>query len=63
MKTALRSLAILVALATVVTWAALGASRGWTKTEAEVKAVDEITGIEGISYEKKFQPGEDFLAV
>lgn len=61
MKSALRTLAVIVALVTVLTWGALGTNRGWTKTEAEVKTMDEITGIEGITYEKKFQPGLDFL--
>ena len=61
MKRALLILAIVLASATVIIWASLGANRGWTKTEAQVITVDEITGIEGISYEKKFQPGLDFL--
>jgi hypothetical protein len=63
MKRALQILAAVLAVATIATWAALGASRGWTKTEAPVKTVDEVTGIEGISYQKKFQPGVDFLGV
>jgi hypothetical protein len=33
----------------------------WTKTEVQVKTLDEVTGIEGISYRKQFQPGVDFL--
>jgi hypothetical protein len=61
MKRTLQLLAAVIALATVVTWAALGANRGFTKTEKQVKTVDEVTGIEGITYEKKFSPGLDFL--
>ena len=61
MKRVLQSLAVLVALAAVLTWAATGANRGWTKTSVPVKTLDEVTGIEGISYQKKFLPGVDFL--
>ena len=61
MKRTLQILAVLVLLATVGTWLATGASRGWTKTSVPVKTLDEVTGIEGISYQKKFLPGVDFL--
>ena len=54
-------LALLVVLAAVAVWLATGANRGWTKTSVPVKTLDEVTGIEGISYQKKFQPGVDFL--
>ncbi len=61
MKTILRILALIVLVATVGTWAATGANRGWTKTSVPVKTLDPVTGIEGISYEKKFLPGVEFL--
>ena len=61
MKRSLQILAAVIALATIVTWAALGADRGWTKTKRAVKTADEVTGIEGITYEKQFRPGLDFL--
>ena len=61
MKKLLRSLAIIVALAAAVVWVATGANRGWTKTSVPVKTLDDVTGIEGISYQKKFLPGVDFL--
>jgi len=61
MKRALQILSAVVALAVIVVWIALGANRGWTKTEKEVRTLDEVTGIEGIAYEKRFQPGLDFL--
>ena len=48
-------------LAAGVTWLATGANRGWTKTSVPVKTLDEVAGIEGISYQKKFLPGVDFL--
>jgi len=61
MKKLLRSLAIIVALAAAVVWVATGANRGWTKTSVPVKTLDDVTGIEGISYQQKFLPGVDFL--
>jgi hypothetical protein len=61
MKTALRTLAAVLALATVAAWLATGANRGWTKTSREIRTLDEITGIEGISHEKAFLPGVDFV--
>lgn len=61
MKKFLQLLAVLVLLAAGTTWLATGASRGWTKTSVMVKTLDPVTGIEGISYRKKFLPGVDFL--
>jgi ABC-type Na+ efflux pump permease subunit len=63
MKKALRLLALLVALIAAIVWLAAGGNRGWTKTSVPVKTLDEVTGIEGITYQKKFLPGVDFLAV
>jgi len=61
MRKSLQLLALLLVLAAGVTWAATGANRGWTKTSVPVKTLDEVTGIEGITYQKKFLPGVDFL--
>jgi hypothetical protein len=61
MKKTLQLLAVLVLVAAGVTWLATGASRGWTKTSVMVKTPDRVTGLDGISYEKKFLPGVDFL--
>ncbi len=61
MKKTLQLLAVLVQLAAGTTWLATGASRGWTKTSVMIKTLDPVTGIEGVSYEKKFLPGVDFL--
>ena len=61
MKKNLRIVALFIALAAAVTWLATGANRGWTKTSVAVKTLDEVTGIEGITYQKKFLPGVDFL--
>ena len=61
MRRILQILAALCAFVAVVTWLATGASRGWTKTSVAVKQLDEVTGIEGISYQRRFVPGVDFL--
>ena len=61
MKRILQLLAVLVLLAAGATWLATGANRGWTKTSVAVKTLDPVTGIEGISYQKKFIAGVDFL--
>jgi hypothetical protein len=61
MKRILNILAVLAVLSAASIWLGLGANRGWTKTTVPVKTVDEVTGIEAITYEKRFQPGLDFL--
>lgn len=61
MKRALRLLALLVALGAAGCWLAAGANRGWTKTTVPVRTLDEVLGIQGITYEKRFVPGLDFL--
>jgi TRAP-type C4-dicarboxylate transport system permease small subunit len=61
MKRTLRIVALLIVLAAAGFWLAAGANRGWTKNQVEKKTLDEVTGIEGIAYEKKFVPGLDFL--
>ena len=61
MKKILQLLAVVMLLAAGTAWLATGANRGWTKTSVMVKTLDPVTGIEGITYEKKFLPGVDFL--
>jgi hypothetical protein len=60
-KTVLRIIAAALVLGAVAYWAAMGAHRGWSKTSVPIKTVDEVTGIEGVTYQKKFVPGVDFL--
>ena len=62
MKSALRLLALAILLAAIGYWFATGANRGWTKTSVPIKTVDDVTGIEGVTYQKKFIPGVEFLA-
>ena len=61
MKKGLRIIALLLVVAAIAFWAGTGANRGWTKTSVPVKTLDEVTGIEGITYKKQFVPGVDFL--
>jgi len=62
MKRFLRFVAILLTCLGLTVWFVAGANRGWTKNRVEKRTIDEITGIEGISYEQRFVPGIDFLA-
>ena len=61
MKKGLRIVAAILAAGSVIFWAAAGANRGWTKTSVPRKIADQVTGIEGVTYEKRFVPGVDFL--
>jgi hypothetical protein len=59
----LRILAVLVVLGAVGIWAGKGAHRGWTINNIERDTFDPVTGLTGVTYEKGFIPGFDFLAV
>jgi hypothetical protein len=61
MKRLLRILAVLVALAGLAYWLAAGANTGWTKNRVAKRTVDEVTGIEAVTFEDRFVPGIDFL--
>ena len=54
-------MAVLAVLVAGTTWLVTGANRGWTRTSEAVETLDPVTGIEGITYVKKFKPGVDFL--
>ena len=53
---------MILILGAIVFWFGKGANCGWTKNQVPKKIVDEVTGIEGVTYVKKFVPGVDFLA-
>ena len=57
----LQFVSLVVVFSSLVFWFFSGANRGWTKTSVPKKTLDEVTGIEGITYEKSFRPGLDFL--
>ncbi len=44
-------------------WAAAGWNRGWTKTQIPIKQVDDITGIEFVTYKDHFMPGVELLSL
>ncbi len=58
----LRILAVVVVLGALGLWAEKGANRGWTQTNIKHETPDPVTGLSGVSYEKGFIPGVDFLA-
>lgn len=62
MRRNLRIVSLVIALISVSAWVFLGANRGWTRTTVATRTVDEVTGIEGIQYQKRFVPGVDLLA-
>lgn len=57
----LRLLALVLALATTAFWAAKGAHTGWSQDRVPVRQVDEITGLEHITYEDRYVPGLEVL--
>lgn len=61
MKTVLRLASLFVALITGALWFFGGMNTGWTKTSQAVKTIDEVTGLEGVTWETHFLPGLDFL--
>ena len=62
MKRSLRLFALALAALALTAWLLTGAHRGWTKTSVPVRTVDEVTGLEAISYERRLVPGMDLLA-
>lgn len=61
-RTGLRVAAGFMFLGCVGFWAAKGAHTGWSQNQVPVKQTDEITGIQFVTYEKRFVPGVEFLA-
>ena len=61
MKRLFRLLAVVLVVGAIAFWAATGANHGWTKTRVPKKVVDTVTGLEGVQWQDKFEPGIDFL--
>ena len=59
----LRVLAGLLLAGAAAAWLLAGANRGWTKTSVPRPLLDEVTGIQGVAYERRFVPGVDFLGL
>ncbi len=62
MKRTLRILALALPVVLTVWWLAAGAHAGWTRTSVPRRTLDEVTGLEAVTYERRFVPGLDFLA-
>jgi hypothetical protein len=58
-----RMLAGFFALFAFAYWAAAGGNKGWTKTQIPVKQVDEVTGIEFVTYQDHFMPGVELFGL
>lgn len=58
-----RMLAGFFALFTFAYWSAAGWNRGWTKTQIPVKQLDEVTGIEFVTYKDHFAPGVELFGL
>lgn len=61
MRIALRLGALVLVLAALAVWLGTGAHRGWSRSQAEVRTLDEVTGIEQITYEKRLVMGVEIL--
>lgn len=61
MRKNLRIAALLLVVVAGGYWLVAGANLGWNKNKVEKKTLDPVTGIEGITYEKHFVPGAEFL--
>jgi len=63
LRLALRLAALAVFLGAAGFWATKGAHTGWSMDQVPVKQTDEITGIEFVTYDKRYVPGIDFLGL
>lgn len=61
MKRAIQMLAIVLALASVALWLAMGANTGWTKNRVQVRTLDPVTELEQVEWQDKFVPGLELL--
>lgn len=61
MKRLLQVLALILAVGSASCWVATGAHRGWTQTRVPKKILDDVTGIEAVTYEKRLVIGVDLL--
>jgi hypothetical protein len=55
--------ALLFAVATLATWLATGAHRGFTQTSVAVEKTDEVTGLTYREYQPRFVAGVEVLGL
>ncbi|MEW6303481.1 MAG: hypothetical protein AB1705_08430 [Verrucomicrobiota bacterium] len=63
MKSALRLVALAIALVTVVFWFFGGPNLGWSKSYVTVKKVDPVTELEFEERVDRYVPGVDFVGI
>lgn len=61
-RRALRAWSVALLAGASLAWAAAGANLGWTKTSVPVRTLDEVTGLEAVTYQPRFVPGVELLA-
>ena len=57
----MRLLAAAILVAAAAFWLAKGAHWGWSQNKVPKKTLDEVTGIEQVTYEERFVPGFEFM--
>lgn len=62
MRTALRLVALGIALVGLVFWFFGGPHLGWTRTSVPITKTDPVTELEYVEWQSNFVPGVDFLA-
>lgn len=60
MRTAVRFVALGIAVVGVVFWLFGGPNLGWTRTSVPISRKDPVTELEYIEWQKNFVPGVDF---
>lgn len=58
----LRIAAVVLAIGAIGFWVATGAHLGWSAMNIAHTTTDPVTGLTGVTYDKGFIPGVDFLA-
>ncbi|MBK8478085.1 MAG: hypothetical protein IPL39_17810 [Opitutaceae bacterium] len=63
MRCALRIIALVLVLASLLWWSAAGARIGWWQTHVGVERTDEITGLSVVEWQERFVPGVETPAL
>ena len=63
MGNVLKGIACFVWAAGLGAWLVGGSNTGWTRTQEQVKIVDDVTGLEGVEWRRVFRPGIDALGL
>lgn len=63
MRCALRIIALLSFLSSLLWWSVAGARMGWWQTHVGVERTDEVTGLSVIDWQERFVPGVETPAL